>query len=96
MQILVIFRMQAVCYHFHFLHSTNQEWPEICILEYQLKYEKLHLLITRLSIQTHFEWRNSLKINAESRDTNWNMHLLLRKMSTKLKVDFYFHTNSIA
>ena len=77
MQILVNFRLQALCYHFH--HSTNQECPEICILEYQLKYEISHWLITRLSIQTHFGWQTSLKINAESRDTDWRMHFSSQK-----------------
>ena len=35
------------------LSPFNQEWTKLCILEYQLKYEKDHWLITRLSIQTH-------------------------------------------
>ena len=54
---------------------------------YQLKYEKSHWLITRLSIQVHFGGRNSLKINANLGN---RLKHGLRKMSMKLKVDFYF------
>ena len=35
----------------HFLHSIYQEWSKICLLEYQLNYEKWHWLI---ATQTHF------------------------------------------
>ena len=64
------------------------------IRDYQLKYEKSHWLITGLSIQTHSGWQNSLKINAESRDTDWSSqkcfctYFFSEKMSPKPKVDF--------